>query len=149
MYVRNGINAKRRLYLITNNISCIWLEITVGKSKQFLIGNMYRPPNAKVESIDRFENVIDIMSREGKEMILLGDFSINLLNIHKEWDNFVTCLGLSQLVCDPTRVTNTSSTLIDHIYTNFDEKIAHVHVCKTSISDHFTFFGNRKLNNCV
>ena len=133
------------------NISCIWLEITVGKSKPFLIGNMYRPPNSKVEFIDRFEIIIDIVSHERREMILLGDFNKNLLNEHKyiEWDNFVTSLGLSQLVCDPTRVTNTSRTLIDHIYTNFDENIAHVHVCKTSISDHFAFFGNPKLNNCV
>ena len=35
VYIRNGINAKRRLHLETNNISCIWLEITVGKSKSF------------------------------------------------------------------------------------------------------------------
>ena len=112
---------------------------------------MYRPPNSKVEFNDRFENFIDIVSREGKETILLGDFNKNLLNEHKdiEWDNLVISLGISQLVCDPTRVTNTSSTLIDHIYTNFDEKIAHVNVCKISISDHFAVFGNRKLNNCV
>ena len=84
-------------------------------------------------------------------MILLGYFNKNVLNEHKdiEWDNFVTFLGLSQLVCDPTIVTNTSSTLIDLIYTNVDESIAHVHVCKISISDHFAVFGNRKLNNCV
>ena len=64
---------------------------------------MYRPPNAKVEFIERFENFIDIVSREGKEMILLGDFNKNLLNEHNdiEWDNFVTSLGLSQLVCNP------------------------------------------------
>ena len=112
---------------------------------------MYRPPNSKVEFIDRFENFIDIVSREGKEMILLEDFNKNLLNEHKdiEWDNFVTSSGPSQLVCDLTRVTNTSSTLIDHIYTNFDENIAHVHVCKISISDHLAVFGNCKLNNCV
>ena len=74
-------------------------------------------------------------------MILLGDFNRNLLNKHKdiEWDNFITSLGLIQLVCDPTRVANTSSTLIDRIYTNFDENIAHVHVCKISISDHLRF----------
>ena len=35
MYVRNGINAKRRFDLETNNISCIWLEITAGKCKPF------------------------------------------------------------------------------------------------------------------
>ena len=92
VYVQNGINAKRRLELETNNISCIWLEITVGKSKPFLIGNTYRPPNSKVEFNDKFENCIDIVSREGKEMILFGVFNKNLLNAHKdiEWDNLVT-----------------------------------------------------------
>ena len=53
-------------------------------------------------------------------------------------------------MCDPRRVTYPSSTLIDHIYTNLDENIAHVHVCKLSISNHFAFFfGNQKLDNCV
>ena len=70
MYVRNGINAKRRIDLETNNIACIWLEITVGKSKPFLIGNNNRPPDSKVEFIDRFENFIDNVSGEGKEIIL-------------------------------------------------------------------------------
>ena len=151
IYVRNGINAKRRLDLETNSIECIWLEITVGKSKPFLVENMYRPPNSKVDFVDRFESFIDNVSSEGKEIILLGDFNKNLLNEHKdkEWENFTTSLGLSQLVCDPTRVTETSSTLIHHIYTNFDENITHVHVCKISISDHYAIFGNRKLNNCV
>ena len=35
VYVRNGINAKRIADLETNNIACIWLEITIGKSKPF------------------------------------------------------------------------------------------------------------------
>ena len=48
VYVRNGINAKRRVDLETYNIACIWLEITVGKSKPFLIGNIYRPPDSKI-----------------------------------------------------------------------------------------------------
>ena len=91
------------------------------------------------------------MSNEGKEMILMGDFNKNLLNEHRdiEWDNFVTSLGFNQLVCDPTRVTDTSSTLIDHIYTNSEENIANVHACKISISDHYAIFGNRKQNNCI
>ena len=111
MHVRNGINAKRRIDLETNNIACIWLEITVGKRKPFLIENMYRLPNSKVEFIDRLENFIDNVSGEGNEIILLGDFNKNLLNEHKDivWENFTTSLGFSQLICDPTRVTETSS----------------------------------------
>ena len=85
MYVRNGINAKRRLDLETNDIACICLEITVDKSKPFLIGNMYRPPDSKVEFLDRFESVVDNASSEGKEIVLLGDFNKNLiLGDHKD-----------------------------------------------------------------
>ena len=84
-------------------------------------------------------------------MILLGDFNKNLLNEHKDikWENFTTSLGFSHLICDPERVTETSSTLIDHIYTNFDENIANVHVCEIGISDHYAVFGNHKLNYCL
>ena len=75
--MRNGINAKRRFDLETNSIECIWLEITVGKGKPFLVGNMDRPPNSKVEFVDRFESFIDNVSSEGKEIILMGDFNKN------------------------------------------------------------------------
>ena len=35
VYVRNGINAKRRADLETNNICCIWLEITPDRENLF------------------------------------------------------------------------------------------------------------------
>ena len=41
-----------------NDISCVWLDISQNKGKSFLIGNMYRPPDARVEYSDRFEDFI-------------------------------------------------------------------------------------------
>ena len=98
---------------------------------------------------DRFENFIDHVMTEEKEIILMGDFNKNLINeeIKTEWNNFTTSLGLSQIVRNPTRITEASSTLIDHIYTNCEENISRVHVGKFSLSDHYAIFGNRKLNN--
>ena len=57
---------------------------------------------------------------EEKEIILMGDFNKILINeeIEPECNNFTTSLGLSQLVRNPTKITETSGTLIDHIYTN-------------------------------
>ena len=149
VYVKNGINAKRRDDLETNDIQCVWLEITPDWGKSFRIGNMYRPPNSKVEFNDKFENFIIYVMREEKEIILMGDFNKDLFNkeIGTEWINFTTSLGLGQLISIPTRVTETSSTLIDHIYTNREENILRVHVGKFSLSDHYAIFGNRKLNS--
>ena len=146
VYVKNGINARRREDLETHDISCIWLEISPPKSKSFLVGNMYRPPDSRVEYNDRFEEFIDSLIDENKEFILLGDFNKDLLNLEtdREWGNFTTSLGLTQLVNEPTRVTNASQTIIDHIYTNTEENIQRVHVERLCLSDHYAVFCNRK-----
>ncbi|MCU7800226.1 MAG: hypothetical protein KZQ70_08805 [gamma proteobacterium symbiont of Lucinoma myriamae] len=151
VYVKNGINVKRREDLEINEISCIWIEITQEKGKSFLVGNMYRPPDSRVEYNDRFEDFIDTVTKEGKEIILLGDLNKNLIGgqADKEWLNLTLSLGLSQMVDEPTRVTENSSTLIDHIYTNIEENITRVTVCKSAISDHYAIFGNRKLNSFI
>ena len=144
VYVKNGINARRREDLETNNISCLWLEISPANTKSFLVDNIYRPPDSRVEYNDRFEDFIDIVINEGKEFILLGDFNKNLrdADIDREWGNFTTSLGLTQLVTEPTRNTKDSKTLIYHIYTNAEENIQRVNV--KQLCDHYAIFCNRK-----
>ena len=50
----------------------------------------------------------------------------------REWGNFTTSLGLTQLISEPTRV-NDSKTLFDHIYTNNENNIQSVSVEVTTI----------------
>ena len=129
----------------TNGISCLWLEISPDKGKPFLVGNMYRPPDSRIEYNDRFEEFIDTVLNEEKEFILMGDINKNLLNsdTDREWGNFTTSLGLTQLVNEPTRVTSDSRTLIDHIYTNNEDNIQSIKVEKLCLSDHYGIFCNR------
>ena len=82
--------------------------------------------------------------KNDKEIILMGDFNKN--NVDREWLNFTLTLGLTQLVSNHTRVTNSASTLIDHMYTNTEDNINKVNVFKSTISDHYAIFGNRKIN---
>ena len=51
---------------------------------------------------------------------------------------------MSQLVTQPTRVTENSSTLTDHIYTNKPENITEINVPFYSISDHYPVCATRK-----
>ena len=44
----------------------------------------------------------------------------------KKYLEFCKTFGLKQLIKSPTRVTPNSSTLIDHILTNTDEKLHNV-----------------------
>ena len=59
VYVKKGINVKRRVDLETNAISCIWLEIIQENDESFLIGNLYRPPDSRTEYNDNFEDFME------------------------------------------------------------------------------------------
>ena len=54
--------------------------------------------------------------------------------------------GLQQLITEPTRITPTSATLIDVIYTNCRENVVCSGVRHISISDHSIVFAYRKLS---
>ena len=56
----------------------------------------------------------------------------------------ITPLGLSQLIKDPTRVEERSSTLIDHLYTNNTNNIRCSFVEECSLSDHYMIVAVRK-----
>ena len=54
--------------------------------------------------------------------------------------------GLQQLISEPTRITKSSSTLIDLIFTNSPDKIVCSGVSHISISDHSLIYAFRKLS---
>ena len=140
--------AKRREGLETQDVACLWVEITPNKEKSFLIGSLYRNPAEWVEWVDRFKMSLKNVLNDKKEIILLGDFNKDLLNLHvnRDWLILTESLGLSQLVTQPSRVTNNSSSIIDHIYSSDEDNLSKVHVCQTGISDHFAVFCNRNIN---
>ena len=52
--------AKRREDLESNDIACLWLEISPSKGKSFLLGSLYRNPTERVEWTDRFEQFFQL-----------------------------------------------------------------------------------------
>ena len=54
--------------------------------------------------------------------------------------------NFTQLVTEPTRVTENSETLIDHVYTNTPENIIDISVPVLAISDHYPVCNTRKLS---
>ena len=62
----------------------------------------------------------------------------------KCWMQNFSKSSFSQLVTEPTRVVENSSTLIGHIYSNRESSMKHVSVIKTSISDHYLTVAVRK-----
>ena len=69
----------------------------------------------------------------------------NLGAIPKKYAQIFSTLGLKQLIKHPTRITCHTSTLIDHIITNCEEKVTQNGVITTSLSDHQLIFCTRKI----
>ena len=111
--------------------------------KSYLVGNFYRSPSLSTSSLhDYLDNVLTALDRHGNKNITIGgDFNVDLCNYEHNQDsqalidtfakhNFV------QLINRPTRVTEHSATLIDHIYTNKVSDVVTTGVVTLDISDH-------------
>ena len=85
---------------------------------------------------------MDKISYENKEFYLLGDFNLDLLQIDDESkiDDFYNIISSNFLVPHitiPTRITSTSKTLIDNIFSNnLEFQSAKSGNITVSISDH-------------
>ena len=149
VYVKEGVSCKRRSDLEHQMLECIWVEIKPVNSRSYLVGHIYRPPNSTVRWNELFEDSIEKVLQEEKEIYLLGDVNRDLLNdqISKSWTDYMEPFGLAQLVKEPTRVTSDSRTLIDHIYCNCQDNVKSVLVPMLGLSDHFPIFLTRKMHN--
>lgn len=107
----------------------------------FLITLLYNPPNVcKSEFIDSFESLTFHASRSNLRLITLGDFNVNLLANDTNTTNLrnvARTFSLTQLINEPTRVTNSCNSLLDHIYVDKPENFAHKGVFPLTQSDHY------------
>ena len=62
------------------------------------------------------------INASNKRYFVVGDFNVNLLNVKERsiqhYLNTLESIGCISLVNKPIRITNHSSTLLDHLYTN-------------------------------
>ena len=153
IYVKNNIvcNLRDDLKLENNgvcNVEDVWLEVSRDKNK-YIIGGIYQSdPN---QSVSEFNNLltksITLIGSKNIPSIVVGDINIDLLKFegHKDTTEYVNKLILNNflpLSLLPTRITNSSSTIIDHIYfhegkiVSNDYKIYSGNII-TDITDHF------------
>jgi len=118
-YIRHDLPFNR-IDLYSEDIEHIFLDLLLPKTKPILIGILYRPPKQS-----RFLNNVslaltNIPNFDGRETYILGDININLL-CHgqkipmgiKRYREFCALQGLTQIIKNATRITETSSSLLD------------------------------------
>ena len=99
------------------NLELLTADIKLLKSPKINVGVVYRPPDSNAQWITDFEERIDDMSTAGTEQVTMGDLNIDEMK-SSSFKTMMEVCGFPQLISEPTRVTSSSSTLIDHIYVN-------------------------------
>lgn len=148
LYTSKSLNAVKRtdLSVTDEEFETVWVEIKNNKSKSILCCCAYRHPSASPERFtEHIETILHNLARENKNIFILGDFNINLLNCanHPASENFLDMLNSNYwlpYILQPTRVTDSSATLIDNIFANTFNFNALSWNLVTKISDHFPQF---------
>ena len=152
MYVNNQFSFKiMKLSICNTNWEAQVIKLYGGGlNKEILICNVYRPPkdlNADYRQfIDEFSNFIDSIGQK-KEVIITGDFNINLLKIHERelFSEFLDTLVAHSFIPKitfPTRFTQTTGTLIDNLFCKLTLQITDIKpgIFIKQFSDHQPYF---------
>ena len=81
---------------------------------------------------------------------ILGDLNFDLLKKEdtfyiKKYKEFCQMYGLKQVINQPTRITENSATLLDHILTNSKDRLSQYGIINTGLSDHQLIYCTRKI----
>ena len=116
------------------------------KSLDCICGTIYRVPNSSERDfVQKYESLLTTLQNQCKNIILGGDFNIDLLKTvtHSPSQNFLESnlrANLVPLITIPTRVTHSTATLIDHVFTSmkiFQLGNCQSRVLKYELSDHY------------
>ena len=117
-------------------IEDLWMTIQCNKFPSFILGCVYRHPHALRESFDYLSDIFSLMNLKNKPILILGDFNDDLLLSNNKIGNIIKTLHLSQLISKPTRITSSSSTLLDLVITNNPNFIVHSDALSCPVGDH-------------
>ena len=149
-YVKNTICYNQREHF-SNEFENIFFDILLPNTKPILVGNIYRPPD-QLGFLEKLSNaILNAQNFDSQEVYILGDFNIDLSkkgrsisNSIKKYREFCAQHGLKQLIKNPTRITKNTSTILDHILTNSEDKIFQVDTLDIGLSDHQLIYCTRK-----
>ena len=148
LLIRDSLNIILRpdLNLQADLCESLFIEICLPLKKNIVVGIIYRDPNFSIKQFnDPINDCMEKIQSEIKNVYIMGDFNIDLLkssylkNIN-EFVNIVYDNSLRPLIDKPTRLSNSSTTLIDNIFTNVYDRQVRSGILYNDITDHFPIF---------
>ena len=147
VFILKNIKSEPMSELTVNlpHVEAVFAKVVL-PNKLLIVSSIYRPPNTNFHDFRAYiENNISSINRCETDLIICGDFNLDLLKINENnndactFYNDMNTLALVPTICKPTRLTDSSSTLIDNIFAsnlhNFCSGIFNI-----DISDHLPVF---------
>jgi len=119
VYIKNVLNEhtieRDDLCLNIPMVEDLWFEIN-----KCIVGFIYKHPSCNDETFTAsLERILDCVVQENKLCVLCGDTNFNLLNVNssdvRNYSDVLLSHNFMPTITLPTRITDHSATLIDHI----------------------------------
>ena len=147
VYIHNRYAYTTLTDIVTDGFESLWINVLLPKTKPIQVGVCYRPPT-QLNFIELFNNSLSHL-RSDCETYILGDTNIDFPSTHPLFNAYkqeLNLFDLSRLIDEPTRMTDSSRTTIDHILTNRPDNILQHGVIPTGLSDHYLIFCSRRIS---
>jgi hypothetical protein len=69
-----------QVFLPIHNLEAVCVEICKHSTAPFIVGTIYRPPSAFVDSFATIEQIVKTIDNENKEFYILADLNANMLD---------------------------------------------------------------------
>ena len=141
LYVKETVKFELVEANVSTNIESLWIKVKC-YTEHVTIGVIYRPPSANANYYSDLLDQLDHMHAHHDKVIAMGDLNFNYLDASSKTyiQTIESMYDMKQIITEPTRVTLTTSTLIDVILTNVPEAHIISGVSKISLSDHFMVY---------
>ena len=141
VYVHESVTYARCPDLESDAVEALVICVSFPHAKSMFIAMVYRPPSAPVAGYGVLDDFMDRLCAQECELVLMGDINIDILNgMHtapSAWQDIIDGHQLTQIVRDPTRVTEDTQTLIDHIYVSHPGNVKACKVSTIALRDHY------------
>ena len=143
VYVSDDVKGMRRHDLENDEIEAVWIQVKM-RRRHVLIGNVYRPPGTRDTWMESLVVMLEKVVQEQMTVVMMGDFNCNMLNPDSHTSKLGMVMseyGMEQMIHGPTRVTQTSKTLIDLLFCTNSDEIVYSGRKELGLSDHDMIYG--------
>ena len=150
IFIKNDINFQRResiTHSVESDSTCEYLCVDLFRQDRdrLTVGVFYRKPSTDIKSFIHFySETLEKLSTEKREIIMTGDFNIDLLKSTDEntndFLNINFSFGLTPVIKYPTRITMNTASLIDNIFINTFERNLESGSFSVELTDHLPIF---------